>query len=123
MSPFPQSAAEYVKSRLPEVLKQHLQDYERDKENSVLSYQSILEQQILSIDREMLEKLAVSYDEAGMAGIQKSHLPPQKSHLLPQKLHLLPQKSHPHRFPAAQQHLLTPPWVFLLPGVLQAPRV
>ncbi|XP_010210242.1 PREDICTED: protein phosphatase 1L [Tinamus guttatus] len=60
-----QSAAEYVKSRLPEVLKQHLQDYERDKENSVLSYQTILEQQILSIDREMLEKLTVSYDEAG----------------------------------------------------------
>ncbi|RMC01922.1 hypothetical protein DUI87_21083 [Hirundo rustica rustica] len=60
-----QSAAEYVKSRLPEVLKQHLQDYEKDKENSVLSYQSILEQQILSIDREMLEKLTVSYDEAG----------------------------------------------------------
>nr|XP_034989468.1 protein phosphatase 1L isoform X2 [Zootoca vivipara] len=60
-----ESAAEYVKSRLPEVLKQHLQDYERDKENSVLSYQTILEQQILSIDREMLEKLTVSYDEAG----------------------------------------------------------
>ncbi|NWY95299.1 PPM1L phosphatase, partial [Loxia curvirostra] len=60
-----QSAAEYAKARLPEVLKQHLQDYERDKENSVLSYQSILEQQILSIDREMLEKLTVSYDEAG----------------------------------------------------------
>ncbi|KAI6063240.1 Protein phosphatase 1L [Aix galericulata] len=57
--------AEYVKSRLPEVLKQHLQDYEKDKENSVLSYQTILEQQILSIDREMLEKLTVSYDEAG----------------------------------------------------------
>uniref|UniRef100_A0A8C0U4W6 Uncharacterized protein n=1 Tax=Cyanistes caeruleus TaxID=156563 RepID=A0A8C0U4W6_CYACU len=65
----PQSAAEYVKSRLPEVLKQHLQDYEKDKENSVLSYQSILEQQILSIDREMLEKLTVSYDEAGTAGL------------------------------------------------------
>ncbi|XP_021249639.1 protein phosphatase 1L isoform X2 [Numida meleagris] len=59
------SAAEYVKSRLPEVLKQHLQDYEKDKENSVMSYQTILEQQILSIDREMLEKLTVSYDEAG----------------------------------------------------------
>lgn len=55
-----------MKSRLPEVLKQHLQDYEKDKENSVLSYQTILEQQILSIDREMLEKLTVSYDEAGM---------------------------------------------------------
>ncbi|NWT52960.1 PPM1L phosphatase, partial [Erythrocercus mccallii] len=61
----PQSAAEYVKARLPEVLKQHLQDYEKDKEHSVLSYQSILEQQILSIDREMLEKLALAYDEAG----------------------------------------------------------
>ncbi|XP_008945570.1 PREDICTED: protein phosphatase 1L [Merops nubicus] len=60
-----ESAAEYVKSRLPEVLKQHLQDYEKDKENSELSYQTILEQQILSIDREMLEKLTVSYDEAG----------------------------------------------------------
>ncbi|KAL6034450.1 hypothetical protein STEG23_019818 [Scotinomys teguina] len=58
------TAAEYVKSRLPETLKQHLQDYEKDKENSVLSYQTILEQQILSIDREMLEKLTVSYDEA-----------------------------------------------------------
>lgn len=55
-----------MKSRLPEVLKQHLQDYEKDKENSVLSYQTILEQQILSIDREMLEKLTVSYDEAGI---------------------------------------------------------
>lgn len=55
-----------MKSRLPEVLKQHLQDYEKDKENSVLSYQTILEQQILSVDREMLEKLTVSYDEAGM---------------------------------------------------------
>ncbi|EPY73105.1 hypothetical protein CB1_038411004 [Camelus ferus] len=61
-----ETAAEYVKSRLPEALKQHLQDYEKDKENSVLSYQTILEQQILSIDREMLEKLTVSYDEAGL---------------------------------------------------------
>uniref|UniRef100_A0ACB8FBD2 Protein phosphatase 1L n=1 Tax=Sphaerodactylus townsendi TaxID=933632 RepID=A0ACB8FBD2_9SAUR len=60
-----ESAAEYVKSRLPEVLKQHLQDFEKDKENSVLSYQTILEQQILSIDKEMLEKLTLSYDEAG----------------------------------------------------------
>lgn len=56
-----------MKSRLPEVLKQHLQDYEKDKENSVMSYQTILEQQILSIDREMLEKLTVSYDEAGIS--------------------------------------------------------
>ncbi|XP_056421053.1 protein phosphatase 1L isoform X2 [Hyla sarda] len=60
-----ESAAEYVKTHLPEVLKQHLQDFERDKENSVLSYQTILEQQILAIDRELLEKLSGSYDEAG----------------------------------------------------------
>jgi len=32
-----------------------------------MSYQTILEQQILSIDREMLEKLTVSYDEAGIS--------------------------------------------------------
>nr|XP_031535414.1 protein phosphatase 1L isoform X1 [Vicugna pacos] len=64
-----ETAAEYVKSRLPEALKQHLQDYEKDKENSVLSYQTILEQQILSIDREMLEKLTVSYDEAGVKAL------------------------------------------------------
>lgn len=64
-----QSAAEYVKTQLPEVLKQHLQDFERDKENSVLSYQTILEQQILAIDRELLEKLSGSYDEAGMCTV------------------------------------------------------
>lgn len=79
----PQSAAEYVKSRLPEVLKQHLQDYEKDKENSVLSYQTILEQQILSIDREMLEKLTVSYDEAGTAVLpHHEHFPAPKKSLL-----------------------------------------
>lgn len=55
-----------MKTHLPEVLKQHLQDFERDKENSVLSYPTILEQQILAIDRELLEKLSGSYDEAGM---------------------------------------------------------
>ncbi|RXM33149.1 Protein phosphatase 1L [Acipenser ruthenus] len=61
----PHSAAEYVKTHLPEVLKQQLLNYEKDKENSVLSYQSILEQHILSIDKEMLDKLSASYDEAG----------------------------------------------------------
>ncbi|KAG2462056.1 PPM1L phosphatase, partial [Polypterus senegalus] len=60
-----ETAAEYVKTHLPEVLKQQLLTYEKDKENSVLSYPSILEQQILSIDKEMLEKLSASYDEAG----------------------------------------------------------
>lgn len=60
-----QAAAEYVKTRLPDVLKQHLQNYEKEKENSLLSYQSILEQQILNVDKEMLEKLSATYDEAG----------------------------------------------------------
>lgn len=60
-----EAAAEYVKTHLPEVLRQQLQVYEKEKENSLLSYQSILEQQILSVDKEMLEKLSASYDEAG----------------------------------------------------------
>ncbi|KAG9348328.1 hypothetical protein JZ751_002063 [Albula glossodonta] len=59
------AAAEYVKTHLPEVLKQHLLTYEKEKENSVLSYPAILEQHILSVDKEMLEKLSASYDEAG----------------------------------------------------------
>ncbi|KAK1790559.1 hypothetical protein P4O66_014021 [Electrophorus voltai] len=59
------AAAEYAKTHLPEVLKQQLQTYEKEKENSLLSYQTILEQQVLSVDREILEKLSASYDEAG----------------------------------------------------------
>ncbi|KAL7851543.1 hypothetical protein AOLI_G00218990 [Acnodon oligacanthus] len=59
------AAAEYVKTHLPEVLKQQLQMYEKEKENSLLSYQSILEQQILNVDKQMLDKLSASYDEAG----------------------------------------------------------
>ncbi|XP_030633082.1 protein phosphatase, Mg2+/Mn2+ dependent, 1Lb isoform X2 [Chanos chanos] len=60
-----EAAAEYVKTHLPESLKQQLQSYEKEKENSLLSYPSILEQQILNVDKEMLEKLSASYDEAG----------------------------------------------------------
>ncbi|XP_026883213.1 protein phosphatase, Mg2+/Mn2+ dependent, 1Lb [Electrophorus electricus] len=60
-----EAAAEYAKTHLPEVLKQQLQTYEKEKENSLLSYQTILEQQVLSVDREILEKLSASYDEAG----------------------------------------------------------
>ncbi|XP_017547322.1 protein phosphatase, Mg2+/Mn2+ dependent, 1Lb [Pygocentrus nattereri] len=60
-----EAAAEYVKTHLPEVLKQQLQVYEKEKENSLLSYQSILEQQILNVDKQMLDKLSASYDEAG----------------------------------------------------------
>ncbi|XP_036412746.1 protein phosphatase, Mg2+/Mn2+ dependent, 1Lb isoform X1 [Colossoma macropomum] len=60
-----EAAAEYAKTHLPEVLKQQLQMYEKEKENSLLSYQSILEQQILNVDKQMLDKLSASYDEAG----------------------------------------------------------
>lgn len=60
-----EAAAEYLKTHLPEVLRQQLQSYEKEKENSILSYPTILEQQILNVDKEMLEKLSISYDEAG----------------------------------------------------------
>ncbi|XP_039509965.1 protein phosphatase, Mg2+/Mn2+ dependent, 1Lb isoform X2 [Pimephales promelas] len=54
------AAAEYAKSHLPVMLRQQLQ-----KENSARTPQSILRQQILNMDKEMLEKLSASYDEAG----------------------------------------------------------
>lgn len=74
-----QAAADFAKTRLPEALRQQLliyeQERERDKEKdrekadrkerSGLSYPSILEQQILNVDREMLDKLSASYNEAG----------------------------------------------------------
>ncbi|KAL2095931.1 hypothetical protein ACEWY4_008079 [Coilia grayii] len=59
------AAAEYVKTHLPDALRQQLQAYEREKENSVLSYQTILEKQILSLDKEMIDRLSEQYDEAG----------------------------------------------------------
>ncbi|XP_067307620.1 protein phosphatase, Mg2+/Mn2+ dependent, 1Lb [Pseudorasbora parva] len=55
-----EAAAEYAKSRLPIMLRQQLQ-----KENGARPHQSILKQQILNIDKEILEKLSASYDEAG----------------------------------------------------------
>lgn len=74
-----QAAADFAKTRLPEALRQQLLIYERErerdrekdreksdrKERSGLSYPSILEQQILNVDREMLDKLSASYNEAG----------------------------------------------------------
>ncbi|XP_076139050.1 protein phosphatase, Mg2+/Mn2+ dependent, 1Lb isoform X2 [Alosa pseudoharengus] len=60
-----QAAADYVKAHLPDALRQQLQAYEREKENSVLSYQTILEKQILNLDKEMIDKLSEKYDEAG----------------------------------------------------------
>ncbi|XP_039517161.1 protein phosphatase 1L isoform X2 [Pimephales promelas] len=60
-----QAAADYVKAHLPESLKQQLQAYEREKKDSSLSHPSILEQRILAVDRDMVEKFSASHDEAG----------------------------------------------------------
>lgn len=60
-----QAAADYVKAHLPEALRQHLQAYEREKKDSQLSYGSILEQSILAVDRDMVEKFSASHEEAG----------------------------------------------------------
>ncbi|XP_035536360.1 protein phosphatase, Mg2+/Mn2+ dependent, 1Lb [Morone saxatilis] len=74
-----EAAADFAKAHLPEALRQQLLTYEREKERDRekdkekdekkerggLSYPSILEQQILALDREMLEKLSATYNEAG----------------------------------------------------------
>ncbi|TSS97555.1 Protein phosphatase 1L [Bagarius yarrelli] len=60
-----EAAADYVKAHLPESLRQHLQAYEREKKESQPSYASILEQRILAIDRDMVEKFSASHEEAG----------------------------------------------------------
>uniref|UniRef100_A0A3Q0SCX9 Protein phosphatase 1L n=1 Tax=Amphilophus citrinellus TaxID=61819 RepID=A0A3Q0SCX9_AMPCI len=57
-----EAAAEFAKTHLPEALRQQLLTYEREKD---LSYPSILEQQILTVDKEMLDKLSAAYNEAG----------------------------------------------------------
>lgn len=54
-----------MKAHLPESLKQQLQAFEREKKESALSYASILEQRILAVDREILDKLSANHDEAG----------------------------------------------------------
>ncbi|XP_016358789.1 protein phosphatase 1L-like [Sinocyclocheilus anshuiensis] len=59
------AAADYVKAHLPEALKQQLQAYEWEKKDSPLSYPAILEQRILAVDRDMVEKFSASHDEAG----------------------------------------------------------
>ncbi len=65
---FSQAAADYVKAHLPETLKQQLQAYEREKKDSHLSYPAILEQRILAVDRDMVDKFSSSHDEAGEQG-------------------------------------------------------
>ncbi|XP_065137777.1 protein phosphatase, Mg2+/Mn2+ dependent, 1Lb [Paramisgurnus dabryanus] len=60
-----EAAAEYVQTHLPAVLSKQLQQYERQKENTLLNHQSILKQHILNMDKELVEKLSASYDEAG----------------------------------------------------------
>ncbi|KAF3847642.1 hypothetical protein F7725_020670 [Dissostichus mawsoni] len=73
------AAADFAKAHLSGALRQQLLTYERErerdrekdkekeekKERGGLSYPSILEQQILNLDREMLEKLSAIYNEAG----------------------------------------------------------
>uniref|UniRef100_A0A8C5EJ10 Protein phosphatase 1L n=1 Tax=Gouania willdenowi TaxID=441366 RepID=A0A8C5EJ10_GOUWI len=59
-----EAAADFAKAHLPESLRQQLLIYEREKEVS-LSHPSILEQQILTLDRAMLDKLSASFNEAG----------------------------------------------------------
>lgn len=75
-----QAAADFAKAHLPEALRQQLLTYERErerdrekdkekdekKERGGPSYPSILEQQILTLDREMLDKLSATYNEAGV---------------------------------------------------------
>uniref|UniRef100_A0AAQ4QFI8 Protein phosphatase 1L n=1 Tax=Gasterosteus aculeatus aculeatus TaxID=481459 RepID=A0AAQ4QFI8_GASAC len=58
------AAADFAKAHLPEALQK---DKEKDekKERGGLSYPSILRQQILTLDREMLDKLSATYNEAG----------------------------------------------------------
>ncbi|CAL8344426.1 unnamed protein product [Merluccius merluccius] len=60
-----EAAADYVKAHLPEALKQQLQAFERERKDSSQSYASILEQRILAVDRDMLDKLSANHDEAG----------------------------------------------------------
>uniref|UniRef100_A0A3Q2DR42 Protein phosphatase 1L n=1 Tax=Cyprinodon variegatus TaxID=28743 RepID=A0A3Q2DR42_CYPVA len=55
-----EAAAEFAKTHLAEALHK-----DEKKEKGGLSYPSILEQQILTLDREMLEKLSANYNEAG----------------------------------------------------------
>uniref|UniRef100_A0A671UWD0 Protein phosphatase 1L n=1 Tax=Sparus aurata TaxID=8175 RepID=A0A671UWD0_SPAAU len=59
-----EAAADFAKAHLPEALQKD-KEKEEKKERGGLSYPSILEQQILTLDREMLDKLSATYNEAG----------------------------------------------------------
>lgn len=54
-----------MKAHLPEALRQQLQALERERKESAASYAGVLEQRILNVDREMLDKLSANHDEAG----------------------------------------------------------
>ena len=78
-----QAAADFAKAHLSEALRQQLLSYAREKEKEKnesssggLSYSSILEQQILALDRDMLDKLSAVYNEAG----QRAGQPGVKGH-------------------------------------------
>ncbi|XP_043974529.1 protein phosphatase, Mg2+/Mn2+ dependent, 1Lb isoform X1 [Gambusia affinis] len=75
-----EAAAEFAKTHLAEALRRQLLTYERErdrerdrekekkdekKEKGGSSYPSILEHQIRTLDREMLDKLSANYNEAG----------------------------------------------------------
>lgn len=70
----PQAAADYAKAHLPESLRQQLQAFEREKRESAVCYANILEQRILAVDREMLDKLSANHDEAGWEGINEHEM-------------------------------------------------
>uniref|UniRef100_A0A673B7W7 Protein phosphatase 1L n=1 Tax=Sphaeramia orbicularis TaxID=375764 RepID=A0A673B7W7_9TELE len=57
-----EAAADFAKTHLPEALHK---EKDEKKEKGGISYPSILEHQILSLDREMLDKLSATYNEAG----------------------------------------------------------
>uniref|UniRef100_A0A3Q3WH98 Protein phosphatase 1L n=1 Tax=Mola mola TaxID=94237 RepID=A0A3Q3WH98_MOLML len=57
-----EAAADFAKAHLPEALHK---EKDEKKERGGLSFPSILEQQILTLDREMLDKLSATYNEAG----------------------------------------------------------
>lgn len=125
-----QAAADFAKAHLPEALRQQLLTYEREKgrdrekdkekdekkDRGGPSYPSILEQQILTLDREMLDKLSATYNEAGMCGFTaQKNLPNGKKHTEPFSgtlhCHVDPCKNvctclHVHLFPAVDLTLV-----------------
>lgn len=99
-----QAAADFAKAHLPEALRQQLLTYEREKgrdrekdkekdekkDRGGPSYPSILEQQILTLDREMLDKLSATYNEAGMCGFTAQESLPHTEQFSTSHCHVYP---------------------------------